>query len=297
MKFLLGFSKFLWLFVLCDLSFSDDEFPMFNVTPPAQVQIPSVRMRAWNLDYFNYVGTLWKSPCYWDECDGAFSDHNFNPAFNKVDGKVDRRRAKTKCGIPTYLVRSGLPLNPEGRTGYSGRGVLPRWGPNHLVKILLIWKQRGARFTIWRNGPDNFLSGFVDDLSSGYPKSIRDDFDEILRRANISEPERKKLLHKSEKTLKKVISGSMPHSWNTDNAWVEYHYYFLPCQKNEKLCNLLLAPTNKKYKWIHELSLHTFKQMKAQMKEAMKPKLYPEQYSAFCKRKPLFLRWFARSKI
>lgn len=28
---------------------------------------------------------------------------------------------------------SGRPLNPEGRTGLRGRGVLGRWGPNHAA--------------------------------------------------------------------------------------------------------------------------------------------------------------------
>lgn len=30
-----------------------------------------------------------------------------------------------------YDVVDGLPLNPKGRTGLGGRGLLGRWGPNH----------------------------------------------------------------------------------------------------------------------------------------------------------------------
>ncbi|KHJ43187.1 hypothetical protein D918_06754 [Trichuris suis] len=37
-----------------------------------------------------------------------------------------------------YKVREGLPLNPLGRTGIAGRGYLPRWGPTHLVKVILV---------------------------------------------------------------------------------------------------------------------------------------------------------------
>ncbi|RTG85912.1 ADP-ribose pyrophosphatase [Schistosoma bovis] len=35
----------------------------------------------------------------------------------------------------------GLPLNPCGRTGITGRGVLGRWGPNHAADpIVTRWK-------------------------------------------------------------------------------------------------------------------------------------------------------------
>jgi len=42
------------------------------------------------------------------------------------DNHVDRR----SC-IKKYAVVDGIPQNPVGRTGITGRGVLPRWGPNH----------------------------------------------------------------------------------------------------------------------------------------------------------------------
>ncbi|CDW59339.1 Transient receptor potential cation channel famil y protein M member 2 [Trichuris trichiura] len=227
-------------------------------------------MRAWEVDYSNYIATLWKTPCYWGECDQGFSDYNFKPNFNQIDGNVDRRRAKTNCGVPTYTISGGLPLNPEGRTGYRGRGILPRWGPNHL--------------------------GFVDDARNGYPKSIKAKFDKILRRANITASERKELLQKSEKTLIEVISGSMPYSWNTDNAWVEYHYYALPCNMNKLLCTLLMKLTNEKKEWILELSLDSWKRMVGQMKVATKHSLFPGQYSAFCQKKSPVTRFFTGSK-
>jgi len=48
--------------------------------------------------------------------------------FNKVDeGKNVDRRSYLKI----YRVVDGIPQNPVGRTGIIGRGVLPRWGPNH----------------------------------------------------------------------------------------------------------------------------------------------------------------------
>lgn len=61
---------------------------------------------------------------------------NMIGAFNKVveiDGdEVDR---VSFCG--TYQVVEGLPLNPRGRTGLSGRGQLNRWGPNQTAEPIV----------------------------------------------------------------------------------------------------------------------------------------------------------------
>jgi hypothetical protein len=51
-----------------------------------------------------------------------------NIPFNEVDGKVDRRSFEGK-----YDIVDGKPLNPFGRTGLKGRGLLGRWGPNHAA--------------------------------------------------------------------------------------------------------------------------------------------------------------------
>ena len=47
--------------------------------------------------------------------------------FNDFDGKNGVLRISFQG---TYQVENGLPLNPNGRTGMEGRGLLGRWGPN-----------------------------------------------------------------------------------------------------------------------------------------------------------------------
>lgn len=48
--------------------------------------------------------------------------------FNRYDkeAKVDRQ---SHHGV--YRVENGLPVNPRGRTGIIGQGLLGHWGPNH----------------------------------------------------------------------------------------------------------------------------------------------------------------------
>ena len=54
--------------------------------------------------------------------------------FNIVDKlhKVDRSSFFDK-----YDVVNGLPVNPCGRTGITGRGSLNFWGPNHAVEAII----------------------------------------------------------------------------------------------------------------------------------------------------------------
>ena len=47
---------------------------------------------------------------------------------------------------------TGAPLNPYGRTGLTGRGLLGKWGPNHAADpIVTRWDPRypdGARLQV-----------------------------------------------------------------------------------------------------------------------------------------------------
>lgn len=63
-------------------------------------------------------------------------DSSFKPKWNSLDGTVNR-----VSYTDTYRVVNQRPLNPLGRTGLSGRGVLGRWGPNHAADpIVTRWK-------------------------------------------------------------------------------------------------------------------------------------------------------------
>lgn len=54
-----------------------------------------------------------------------------------MDGPVNRRSYTGE-----YTVKEKRPLNPVGRTGLTGRGLLGRWGPNHAADpIVSRWKR------------------------------------------------------------------------------------------------------------------------------------------------------------
>ncbi|WAQ99063.1 TMP2L-like protein, partial [Mya arenaria] len=89
----------------------------------------------------------------------------FNPRWNtvtsqKIKGKqeldVDRRSWIYVDNKPLRytLDQLNIPLNPMGRTGMRGKGILWRWGPNHVIK---------AVFTRWRKkkSMDRSASSFM----------------------------------------------------------------------------------------------------------------------------------------
>ncbi|MEE6516241.1 hypothetical protein FKM82_025525 [Ascaphus truei] len=69
--------------------------------------------------------------------DPPLGEGGFCPRFNTLDGSVQRESFDG-----TYHVENGMPRNPSGRTGVTGRGLLGRWGPNHAADpIITRWKR------------------------------------------------------------------------------------------------------------------------------------------------------------
>ncbi len=70
--------------------------------------------------------------------------------FNDYDPNsgVDRR---SYTGY--YKVADGIPRNPVRRTGLTGRGCLPRWGPNHQADpIITRWQRDSSGQVVVRSG-------------------------------------------------------------------------------------------------------------------------------------------------
>lgn len=72
---------------------------------------------------------------------GVVGASGFMPKWNVLDSKINRVSFEGE-----YQIVEGRPLNPRGRTGLRGRGVLGRWGPNHAADpIVTRWKVENGR--------------------------------------------------------------------------------------------------------------------------------------------------------
>ncbi len=92
----------------------------------------------WNIDYPNYNPNdftdkkILAQPSYADQ-----PDPSLITKWNDLDGEIDRR-----SHMGTYKIVNGVPQNPCGRTGITGRGQLGKWGVNHAADpIVTRWKR------------------------------------------------------------------------------------------------------------------------------------------------------------
>uniref|UniRef100_A0A3Q1GM62 ADP-ribose pyrophosphatase, mitochondrial n=1 Tax=Acanthochromis polyacanthus TaxID=80966 RepID=A0A3Q1GM62_9TELE len=174
-----------------------------------------------------------KKPVWADAEIGVFS-----PKFNTVDAGVDR----TSFEGP-YKVENGKPLNPHGRTGVTGRGLLGRWGPNHAADpIVTRWKAdaKGAKIlhsvskrlilqfvAIKRKdcGEWAIPGGMVDPGEQVSLTLQREFSEEALNSLSVTPAERAKIHERINKLFKspgfQVYKGYVDDPRNTDNAWME----------------------------------------------------------------------------
>lgn len=169
--------------------------------------------------------------------DPAITDSNFHPQWNRIDGNINR---KSHMGL--YQIVEFLPLNPLGRTGLRGRGVLGRWGPNHAADpIVTRWKRDESHnvefhsvtkkpilqfIAIQRRDTGEWAipGGMVDPGEMVTSTLKREFMEEAL---NILECDRDKI-KKSNALIDKffdegedIYHGYVDDPRNTDNAWME----------------------------------------------------------------------------
>ncbi|XP_034396034.1 ADP-ribose pyrophosphatase, mitochondrial isoform X2 [Cyclopterus lumpus] len=174
-----------------------------------------------------------KKPVWADPDIGSFS-----PKFNAVDDGVDRTSFDG-----SYKMEKGKPLNPHGRTGVTGRGLLGRWGPNHAADpIVTRWKidAKKAKIShpvskrpilqfvaIKRNdcGEWAIPGGMVDPGEQVSLTLQREFSEEALNSLTVPAPERAKISERIGKLFKsagfQVYKGYVDDPRNTDNSWME----------------------------------------------------------------------------
>ncbi|KAF7659303.1 hypothetical protein LDENG_00000110 [Lucifuga dentata] len=174
-----------------------------------------------------------KKPTWADPDIGSFS-----PKFNSMDGAVDRTSFEGN-----YKVEKGKPLNPRGRTGITGRGLLGRWGPNHAADpIVTKWKvdAKGAKMhhSVSKRPILQFVAikrkdcgewaipgGMVDPGEQVSLTLQREFSEEALNSIAVTASERAIIHEHITKLFKcpgfEVYKGYVDDPRNTDNAWME----------------------------------------------------------------------------
>lgn len=140
--------------------------------------------------------------------------------------------------------KAGRPLNPIGRTGIAGRGLLGKWGPNYAADPIITRKNRDSEtiemLAIQRkdNGQWAIPGGMVDKGEEVSRTLSR----ELLEETGVN-------LDMSRGNL--IYRGYVDDRRNTDHAWMETtaKHLHLPVELSEKM-NLLAGDDAKAVKWL-----------------------------------------------
>ena len=177
-----------------------------------------------------------------------FSEDSPVDCYRWAQGSDPELAKKSASRHQTRSELGGRPMNPCGRTGIRGRGVLGKWGPNNAVHYVITRPALDIDATpIERNGQRMqtilmckrrdgrwLLPGvFQDDASVdpmlrktfGLDNKSMNDNEELQETAQI-------LLDAPESDMLHDTAG--PDDRDTDNAWVEYHFKLveLPSVRN-----------------------------------------------------------------
>ncbi|CDW58346.1 nudix hydrolase 6 [Trichuris trichiura] len=216
----------------------------------ARVEVTS-SSRPWAKSMPNYHPLTYTRECnsQQNSCDPDISDENFHPQFNELDGPIDRRRMPKIIGgeQKIYMTNNSRPLNPKGRTGIAGRGDLNRWGPNHLVYVMLSRGKKPREYAVMPTVEEYELPDyphvFVDNpLENPIPipilQMLRTKLREKYKRAYVEE-----MMKVVENSCVEFYRGYFTDQRNTDNAWIEMRLLEINDPKYEHIGLIDFQPT------------------------------------------------------
>jgi ADP-ribose pyrophosphatase len=143
-----------------------------------------------------------------------------------IDGKVTFPLVEEAC----FQDKDGKPLNPCGRTGVAGLGVLGCWGPNHAADIILCYDDDGIirMLSIRRSDDSKQIAcpgGMVDriekrdlqNLAKTLRAALRELEEEALRESRFVEDLK---THIKEGNIETLYGGVVDDVRNTDHAFM-----------------------------------------------------------------------------
>ena len=132
----------------------------------------------------------------------------------------------------------GRPLNPRGRTGMAGRGLLGKWGPNHaadpIVTRINPYTQRLQMVAVQRRDTKEWaIPGGMVDAGETVSQTIKREFmEEATSTERFSKLEllrNKQLLDELFAKEQVVYRGYVDDPRNTDHAWMETSAFHFHC--------------------------------------------------------------------
>lgn len=192
----------------------------------------------WSIKYDEYEPQRYSAASLQGKpwADPEIGEKSFKPKWNSLDGNVDRASY-----VKQYTIRDGFPLNPIGRTGIAGRGVLGRWGPNHAADpVVTRWKMSNNDkelnnvtnkailqfIAIQRRDTSEWAlpGGMVDPGEKVTATAIREFQEEATNSLIMSDEEKSTWKIKFNTFFsegEEVYRGYVDDPRNTDNAWME----------------------------------------------------------------------------
>uniref|UniRef100_A0A5K3FN55 Ion_trans domain-containing protein n=1 Tax=Mesocestoides corti TaxID=53468 RepID=A0A5K3FN55_MESCO len=114
----------------------------FERRPGMRVNIPD-DLSSWKVPYPEYRPFISKSERIAFPYPEAEDGPQIDPTKLQYN-TYDAVQGVSRCGLHERVHVSrglqcarGLPLNPRGRSGLGGKGLLPHWGPNHVIVLAL----------------------------------------------------------------------------------------------------------------------------------------------------------------
>jgi len=204
----------------------------------------------WSKDYENYNPPNYTDKSVFNKIWADLEIGALNPEWNTLDGKINR-----VSHLGSYKIdNSGCPLNPIGRTGLRGRGLLGRWGPNHAADPIVTRWKRSEDGSILKNPETkkNILQMVAiqrhDNKMWAIPGGMVDPGEKVsstLKREFMEEAldnfENKKLIEDFFSNGKEIYKGYVDDFRNTDNSWMETIAYNFHDETGDEVGKLKLS--------------------------------------------------------
>lgn len=206
-------------------------FPVPDENVPWEVEFPEY-------DPVNYTAPVVLKKPPWADTDLMNMIPSVRPplAYNRLD---EEHRVNRASHMGPYRVIDGLPLNPMGRTGMKGRGLLGRFGPNHAADpIVTRWKRTSGGVMLdggkkvlefvaiqRRDNSQWAIPGGMVEPGQVVTQALKAEFgEEAMAKLSVTDEEREKISVLVERLFKEgveVYKGYVDDPRNTDNAWME----------------------------------------------------------------------------